>query len=82
MKILGGNEFNMAIKLIIQNTLTRNVLKQLSWSGNRTTKPGLKKNYKLFVDAVHTVMQERFNDYTMTLGEEKMKNLIRSAARS
>lgn len=81
IKLLGGTDFNAAIKAIIDCTIVRSVQKQLSWAGYRTDKPSLKSDYKAIVDGIHIAMKDSFKDYTIALGEVKIKSILRNAAR-
>lgn len=79
LKMLGGTDFNAAIKKIIATIMERSLLKQLSWTGNKTTKPSFQKNYKSIIDGIHIAMKENYRDYTIVNGEAKIQNILRNA---
>lgn len=79
--MLGGTDVNDAIKITLNALMVRSLQKQLSWTGIGTTKPSFPRKYKVILDCIHITMKERFKDYTIALGEAKMKNMLRNAAR-
>lgn len=76
IKLVGGSDYNTAIKLTFKSIMHRSVLKQLSWTGTRTTRPSLQTRYKCILDGIHVAMKESFKDYTIALGEATMKSLV------
>lgn len=61
--------------------MARSVQKQLSLDGFRSKKPSMKSAYKGILDGIHIAMKDTFKDYTFALGEEKIKTLLRNAAK-
>ncbi|XP_037034391.1 uncharacterized protein LOC119073189 [Bradysia coprophila] len=82
IKLIGGTDFNSAIKTIFNTVMERSVQKQLSWTGLHSKKPSLKFKYKRIVDGIHVAMKEQFKDYTIVRGEAKMQSLLKNAAQS
>lgn len=82
IKLLGGSDFNSAIKIVLDAIMIRSVQKELSWSGKNTKKPSLKNKYKEIVNGIHMAMNERFTDYTIDKGEAKIHSLLKNAAKN
>lgn len=61
--------------------MNRSVQKQLSWSGQQTTKPSFKTQYKGVIDGIHLAMTQNFKDYTMVQGEAKIQTMLKNAAK-
>lgn len=59
--------------------MDRPLQKQLSWTGQQTTKPSLKIKYKQIVDGIHIAMNENFKDYTIVQGETKIQAMLTNA---
>lgn len=75
---IGGSDSMHAIKRAIDAIMTKEVQKQISFSGKRTVKPGLATDYKYILDAIHDAMQEKFTCYRRIDGERKLGSLLRS----
>lgn len=66
----------------MDSIMIRSLQKQLSWTGQHTTKPSFKIQYKGIIDGIHLAMTEKFKDYTMVQGEAKIHNILRNAGSS
>lgn len=56
--------------------MCKNVQRELSWSGLRTTLPSFAIQYKLIVDGMNEALRQKFQDYNFEVLENKLKTLL------
>lgn len=68
-----------SIKKALDIVMDKNVQKQLSWSGLRTTKPSFELEYSRIVQAMKCALEAHYKDYDYHLFQNKIKTLLQGA---
>lgn len=79
VETLCSDDAKKSIKKILDHVISRNVLKQLSWSGKRTTKPSFENVYRRIVRGIHAGLERKFKDFTYSILEKKVQALLQGA---
>lgn len=69
-------EVQKSIKKVLDVIMHKDVKKQLSWSGLRTTLPSFELRYKPIVDAMNRALKEKFAEYNYEVLARKLQALL------
>ncbi len=68
-----------SIRIILNHIMTKDVQKQLSWSGKGTKKISFELKYKRIVIAMNEVLKEKFMQYNYDDLKKKVSTLLSGA---